>query len=1003
LKNRFAQALIIVILCLPQLLMAQMKPVIHYTEDDGLAGNIVHDVAKDQKGNLWIATESGISKFDGENFRNLHKSDGLPSNLVNAIEIDDKNNVFVGCSKRGLAIIRNDTVINVLHAGIRYPDSFRRLHYSNHYKRLFAGTNYGLFMLSDSSLVPVIFPKDSKKKSSVMSITEYNSRIFFTTETPISDKCGLYELFPDTINPDESYASLISLHGKFASVVINDTLFSAEYNRVYTNPLQKTSNQRLSSIDSAFFIYTMAPVNKNKLIFGGYCDGRFKGNIMIYDPRTKKESPSPYQITLKTVYDIYNDTTNNITWLASDNGLTSIFDSPFEYYDIKNIGNILDIGFSGDSLMVLTSEKVYYMNGNVLIPVITKQQIFKKISDSRNAMSARYGHDFDKFVEDFKTFMMTKFYSDGHKLYVCSACGVVSVPDLKSYFPFGSEVFCIIDDHSAFMHPKYMNMSFYCSFTDTIEKTFPRLNRSYLTDVFKIIESKGTYYFASTYNGLNAQKDKKVASVNETNSLMENNLTDIVKDGHGNVWCSSANCTLFQVYFTDSLRVLKVLYPSTAGIVGNSCKWLYFNDKYLFVSTDKGLNVISLESLYSDDPHIERFYNRYNGYDFISAHSPALDDNGNIFVCTSDKIIKIGGEIAPALNLNIEVRNVIVNESKSSLESLYGKTLPYSTKYISFDFFAIKLPAAKNLAYSYKVNNGEWIFDNKIILQSLRSGRYEILLDVLNKETNKHFNKTVSIQIKRPFWGTWWFLSLVALAIAGLFFLIMRVRINRLKRFHEEKAILITRNSELKLRSLQLQMSPHFIFNALTSVQKFIMTKSPEEALIYLGNLASVIRTNLENAADEYIHLSYEIEFLKKYIEVEKMRFKDKLSVNFSNSVENENIMLPPMLVQPIIENSVKHGIRNLEHMGQINIDFTLESDTLLITIEDNGVGREFTKALKIPGHKSLGLNVIKQRLDLLNEKTNTLTHRLEVTDLYDEGRPSGTRVELFLSAVRAV
>jgi len=276
-------------------------------------------------------------------------------------------------------------------------------------------------------------------------------------------------------------------------------------------------------------------------------------------------------------------------------------------------------------------------------------------------------------------------------------------------------------------------------------------------------------------------------------------------------------------------------------------------------------------------------------------------------------------------------------------------------------------------------------------------------LDVLDKETNKHYNKTVSIQIKRPFWGTWWFLSLVALAIAGLFFLIMRVRINRLKRFHEEKAILITRNSELKLRSLQLQMSPHFIFNALTSVQKFIMTKSPEEALIYLGNLASVIRTNLENAADEYIHLSYEIEFLKKYIEIEKMRFKDKLSVNFSNSVENENIMLPPMLVQPIIENSVKHGIRNLEHMGQINIDFALDSDTLLITIEDNGVGREFTKALKIPGHKSLGLNVIKQRLDLLNEKTNTLTHRLEVTDLYDQGRPSGTRVVLYISLVKAV
>lgn len=983
--------------------MAQMKPVIQYTEDDGLAGNIVHDIAKDQNGILWIATESGISKFDGENFKNIYKSDGLPSNIVWAIEVDDRNTVYAGCYKRGLAVIRHDSVVNTLHTDVRYPDSFRRLLYSRHYKRLFAGTNFGLFMLCDSSLVPVIFPKDIKKKASVMSIVEYGSRIFFTTETPKSEKCGLYELFPDTINPEESYAVQVSNNGKNALAIMNDTIYSTEYYRIYTNPLERPEKQNFSAIDSKFFIWTMVPVSNSKLLMGGYWDERFTGNVLLYDTKKKKVLPTPYPLKIQTVYDIYPDTSKNITWLASDKGLTSLFDSPFEFYEFNDKGNILDIGFAGDSLMVLTRECLYYLDDNILVPVLTKQQIFQKISEKRGKMVARYADDLKIFLEISPAFELTKLYSKGNQLYVCSVNGAISVPDLKSYFPFGGGTFLLMSENSAYAHLKYMNMSLYCSFADSIEKDFPRLYRSYVTDVFKIIESEETIYFATTYNGLIAKKGETVSSLTETNSVIENNLTDIEKDLNGNVWCSSANGNLYQIDFADSLRVVKSLSPATSGIIGNICKWLYFNDKYLFVSTDKGLNIVSLESLYSDNPQIEHFYNNFNGYDFISAHSPVRDKNGIIYLSTANKIIKFKAEFPHAENLEIEIRNVLINKTKSSVDLLFDNALPYSKKNISFDFFVVKFPGAKNLNYSYKVNNGEWVSSNKINLQSLRPGRYEILMNVLDEETNRSFSKTVRIIINSPFWLTWWFLALVTISVALLFFLIMKMRINRLKRYHEEKSALILRNSELKLRSLQLQMSPHFIFNALTSVQKFIMTKSAEEALTYLGNLASIIRTNLENAAEEYIHLSYEIDFLKKYVEIEKMRFKDKLEAVFTTNVGDDNIMLPPMLVQPVIENSIKHGIRNLEGNGVVKVDFAYKSDILVVTIEDNGVGRGFTQSLRIPGHKSLGLNVIRQRLDLLNEKTSTSVNRLEVTDLMENGVPSGTKVTLYLSVAFAV
>ncbi len=993
----------LLLFALPAVAVAQLKEAFQYTEDDGLAGIIIHDIVKDNNGIIWLATESGISKFDGAEFKNIHKTDGLPSNMVWALEVDDKNTVYAGCYQIGLAVIKNDTVVNTIHTYGRYPDSFMRLFFSRRYKRLFAGTNNGVFMLQDSSLVPVDFPKDPKRKTTLMNFTEADGRIFFTTSSINVDLCGLYELFPDTVNPEESYASMISNDGRNGAAFLDGHLYSSEHNKIFINTLNKKESQDMVIIDSTFSIRTMAPMNDSVLLLGGYWEGRFKGNVMFYNIRTKQAYAPDFRVNIQTVYDIYVDTTSKVIWLGSNKGLTSVYYSPFDYYQFKDIADITDIGFSGDSLLVLTPDRVYYMDHKGLVPLLTRQQIMDRILIEKRKSIRKYGMRTNSLLDNSRSYELIRFSQDSNHLLVCTANGVISVPDLKTYYPIGNEIFSIIDKNNAIGANKHMNVLFFCNFGDSITFTFPRLKTSFLTDIFKIIESNGVYYFASKYEGLFSKKDTRVQCLDETNSNIENNLTDLVKDNMGNVWCSSANGSLFQVEFGDSLRLVRTLNSATSGIIGNSCKWLFFTDEMLIISTDQGLNMISMESLYSDNPQVERFYNKYNGYGFLSSRSPVTDSNGNLFVFTTDKIIRIlsEGKVVPKV-LNIEFRDLRINGKSSSLETLFNSKLPYSTKNILFEFFAVKYPAAKNISYRYKVNNGEWYNSKEINLQSLRPGGYEIMMEVFDKESNQRYSRVVNIQIGTPFWFRWWFFALVALTISFVFLIVMRVRINRLKRFHEEKAALISRNSELKLRSLQLQMSPHFIFNALTSVQKFIMTKSAEEALVYLGNLASIIRTNLQNAAEEYIHLSYEIDFLKKYIEVEKMRFKDKLIANFTSNVGDDNIMLPPMLVQPIIENSIKHGIRNLEGIGVVNVDFSYKSDILVVTIEDNGVGREFTKSLKIPGHKSLGLGVIRQRLDLLNEKTLTDINRMEITDLTDGEKPSGTRVTLYLSVVKA-
>jgi len=192
-------------------------------------------------------------------------------------------------------------------------------------------------------------------------------------------------------------------------------------------------------------------------------------------------------------------------------------------------------------------------------------------------------------------------------------------------------------------------------------------------------------------------------------------------------------------------------------------------------------------------------------------------------------------------------------------------------------------------------------------------------------------------------------------------------------------------------------MNPHFIFNALQSAQGFILAHKIKDALIYIGNIASIIRTNLETASMEYVHLSAEIEFLKKYIEIEKVRFKDILNVEIINSVEESNILLPPMLIQPLIENAVKHGIRGLNRVGHITVTFQSKDETLTVEVKDNGVGMEYAQKFSKSEHNGMSIKIIQQRLSLLNIKNSTNLHQIQFFDLHESGSPSGTRVEIRL------
>jgi hypothetical protein len=230
--------------------------------------------------------------------------------------------------------------------------------------------------------------------------------------------------------------------------------------------------------------------------------------------------------------------------------------------------------------------------------------------------------------------------------------------------------------------------------------------------------------------------------------------------------------------------------------------------------------------------------------------------------------------------------------------------------------------------------------------------------------------------------------SIVVIASVLLLLFIQR------KRLKAEKKSLI-----MEQRLLRSQMNPHFIFNSLASIQNFVINENSDQASIYLSKFSQLVRNILDNSVEEYVTLEKEISTVENYLELQKVRYAGKFdySIRVDEKIDEEAMMIPPMLAQPFIENAIEHGIRHKEGNGHIQVCFRIKDELIRFEVEDDGVGRE--KAFEIESrqksrHVSMATSITRDRLSTLNKKLKRKIN-LEIIDLKDDtGKGVGTRVE---------
>lgn len=276
--------------------------------------------------------------------------------------------------------------------------------------------------------------------------------------------------------------------------------------------------------------------------------------------------------------------------------------------------------------------------------------------------------------------------------------------------------------------------------------------------------------------------------------------------------------------------------------------------------------------------------------------------------------------------------------------------------------------------------NNTWINAgnrNTIVYSRVPPGRYTFQLSAKNRDGL--WNKTplsLSIIIKPPFWQTTWFKILGVLVILLLIYGIFRFRLRAIKKAHRqklEKTEMDQKIMELERMALRAQMNPHFIFNSLNSIKAYILDSEPDEAVEYLNDFAALIRKVLQNSRKEKIPLSEELEAIEKYVKLEERRLKKKVRLVIKPDKEYclSNILIPPLIIQPFIENAIWHGIRPITEEGVIEVSIQEVDHSLKVSITDNGIGREKASTYRTGNYKmqSMGVPITQARLSHINGK----------------------------------
>ncbi len=332
--------------------------------------------------------------------------------------------------------------------------------------------------------------------------------------------------------------------------------------------------------------------------------------------------------------------------------------------------------------------------------------------------------------------------------------------------------------------------------------------------------------------------------------------------------------------------------------------------------------------------------------------------------------------------------------------------LAHRENFFSFELAALNYFAPEKTRFHYKLEgvDEDWVDAGTrryVAYTNVPGGHHVLKVIAENNEGVQNLNPyTLSIFVATPWWETSWFYGMVGLLAVSALYVVYRARIRQFRIKEKLKMEFERKLASVEMRALRAQMNPHFIFNCLNSIDYFIIQNETENASDYLNRFSRLIRLILQNSRSPKINLRDELEALKLYIEMESLRFEQRFDyiVKVEGEMDLNQLEVPPMLLQPYVENAIWHGLLHKEGKGRLELILRQDRESINCIIQDNGIGRSAAAKLRsktATRRKSFGMQISKDRLHVLNQ-LNEGKASVTVKDLHDHrGIASGTLVEL--------
>jgi ligand-binding sensor domain-containing protein len=926
---------------------------------DGLPATFVYRVVQDDQSYLWFATDNGVSRYDGTSFKNFTSQNGFPDYGAFHLEKDSKGKMWF--------LPFNGKICYYEDGRFKIPDIPLITEADISW---FREDEKGNYWFSSKEKDGHMYRYDQKE----IKTYKIGYPVFTFSELP-DGKLIAFTLFGfSTIDPVSGMVSNLDIGSK------PPNQYFSRFLRLRDKSLLISTHQGIYRIDNSMRMSIVFPFVKD--VFQGEVISMYEednGDIWIgkHDGARciKKGQFNPEKadhfLDGNLITSILKDHENNY-WFTSRNGAFNMRSKTTRTFTTQNGLNINEVSFvtrARDSLYVFLSNGfIYSLSANGKLKNLdygaekfqpaTLLRIYKRPDGKIRALTGKYELLLDRAkVEFITTDYSDLWFNDGKQEWFVDEYGIGKItPEGRKHVHY----------NTAIMNFSYMN---------------------------SICVDKQQNAWVGTKYGLYIFNGKEMVDKKKEKPLFGKSIVEMKRDSEGNIWVATKGNGIYTVCDNEIIN-----YTIKDGLLTDYCNSIMIDsDNNIWISGNYGLNKLVLDS----NRRIReiKVFNKSNS--LLSNEVKSTYKEGRmIYVCTTQGLTVLDEtNIQPSsVPPPVYITRLVIGSRDTTLQNFYD--LDYGTGSMQINYTGISFSPDKNINYRYKmlpVDTG-WKYTTLASLEysSLPPGDYQFLVCAQNSDgVWSKAPAALQFHIKTPYWQSWWFRSLVVVSLSFIVLLIFYLRLQSSKNKSAQKRRLI----EAELQSLRSQMNPHFIFNALNAIQDFVLNNDKENANIYLSKFAGLIRVIMENSKKPFISLNDEIKFLNLYLEIESVRFNHKFSytIDIDTKIDRDKTRLPSMILQPYIENSIKHGLAPKKGKGSLLVQIRSERSQLTCIIEDDGIGRKTSAGAKRAGsnHISRGMETTHERLRLLNQSAD-LNMNLEIVDLKNaEGEACGTRVLL--------